>query len=84
MIGGKVRLLNPVSSCGLTHALESGRLGALAIDAALEGEQRLLEADQRTVEWRADEYDIARRGFYAVESRWPEARFWTRRRVSKW
>jgi flavin-dependent dehydrogenase len=78
-IGDASASFDPLSSLGLTHALESGRLAALAIDAALTGEQRPLAAYARFVRRRADEHDIVRRAYYAMERRWPAAPFWARR-----
>lgn len=80
-VGDAAAAFDPLSSHGLTHALSSGRLGGLAVDAALAGERRLLAAYERVVEHSADENDAARRGFYAVERRWPGSRFWARRAI---
>ena len=81
-VGDAVAAFDPLSSLGLTHALESGRLGGLAVDAAIAGERRTLAAYERVMKLRADECDIARRGFYAVERRWPDSRFWARRAIA--
>lgn len=78
-VGDAAAAFDPLSSHGLTHALDSGRLGGLAVDAALNGELRLLAAYERVVAQRADENDITRHGFYAAERRWPGSRFWARR-----
>ena len=78
-VGDAAVAFDPLSSHGLTHALDSGRLGGLAVDAALAGEWRLLAAYERVVAQRADENDVARRGFYAAERRWPGSKFWARR-----
>ena len=78
-IGDASGSFDPLSSLGLTHALETGRLAALAVDAALAGERRLLAAYARFVRRRADEHDIVRRAYYAMERRWAAAPFWARR-----
>jgi len=78
-IGDASASFDPLSSLGLAHALETGRLAALAIDAALTGERRPLAAYARFVRRRADEHDIVRRAYYAMERRWAAAPFWARR-----
>jgi hypothetical protein len=64
---------------GLAHGLESGRLGGLAVDAALAGESRLVAAYERVVTRRVDESEILRQRYYAAESRWSENPFWAQR-----
>ena len=78
-VGDSAASFDPLSSLGIAHALESGRLAGLAVDAALKGERRPLAAYARLEQRRADEYDILRRGFYATEQRWVETTFWARR-----
>jgi flavin-dependent dehydrogenase len=78
-IGDSSASFDPLSSLGLAHALESGRLAALAVDAALAGERRPLEGYARFVQRRAEEHDIVRRAYYAMERRWAAAPFWARR-----
>lgn len=78
-VGDAAVAFDPLSSLGLVHALETGRLGGLAADAALDGEFQPVAAYERVVKLRADECDIARRGFYDIEQRWPESLFWVRR-----
>jgi flavin-dependent dehydrogenase len=78
-VGDAAGSFDPLSSLGLTHAMETGRLAALAVDAAVAGERRLLAAYARFVRRRADEHDIVRRAYYAMERRWPTAPFWARR-----
>ena len=78
-VGDAAAAFDPLSSLGLAHALESGRLGGLAADAALAGEMRPMQAYARVVQRRSDECDILRRGYYAVEQRWVASPFWARR-----
>ena len=77
-VGDAAVAFDPLSSLGLAHALQTGRLGGLAADAALAGEFQPLGAYERVVTLGADECDIARRGFYDIERRWPESLFWVR------
>ncbi len=78
-VGDSAASFDPLSSLGLAHAIETGRLASLAVDAALAGESRLLAAYVRLVQRRADDYDVLRRGFYTMERRWAAEPFWARR-----
>lgn len=78
-VGDAAVAFDPLSSMGIAHGLESGRLGGLAVDAALAGESRLVVAYERIEKQLADESDILRQGYYAAESRWSENLFWARR-----
>lgn len=75
-VGDAAAAFDPLSSMGLAHALETGRLAAFAVDAALAGEHRLLAAYGRAVQRRVDEHDRRRHSYYALEQRWPTAPFW--------
>lgn len=79
-VGDAAVSFDPLSSLGLTHALETGRLAGLAVDAALAGEERPLEAYARHVRRRAENSEILRSAYYGMEARWPESPFWARRR----
>ena len=60
-------------------ALAGGGLAAQAIQARLRGEKLALLDYAR--QWRAfyGEYLAARKTYYALEKRWPDAPFWRRR-----
>lgn len=79
-VGDAAASFDPLSSLGLTNALETGRLAGLAIDAALAGQEQPIEAYGRYVRQRAQVSDILRSAYYGMETRWPRSPFWDRRR----
>ncbi|UGX94276.1 hypothetical protein G6321_00053580 [Bradyrhizobium barranii subsp. barranii] len=79
-VGDAAASFDPLSSFGLTNALESGRLAGLAIDATLAGERGFIEAYGRHVRRRTEDSDILRSAYYGMEARWPRSPFWDRRR----
>lgn len=79
-VGDAAASFDPLSSFGLTNALESGRLAGLAIDATLAGERGFIEAYGRHVRRRTEDSDILRSAYHGMEARWPRSPFWDRRR----
>lgn len=72
-IGDAAAALDPLSSHGITAALDAGvRAGEAIANSAIDGYARSID-----VLWNA--YTAARRELYAAERRWPDAPFWQRR-----
>jgi len=72
-VGDAASAYDPLSSQGIHKALASAEVAAWAIA------NDDFEEYERTV-WAAfDEYLAARATFYAVEKRWPQSLFWSRR-----
>lgn len=73
-IGDAAAAFDPLSSHGLTAALDSGvRAGEAIANGTIDDYTRSID-----ILWNA--YTAARRELYAAESRWPEEPFWQRRR----
>lgn len=70
---------DPLSAHGLTAGLWGGALAGLSTAAHLAGETRALETYGATLEaaWQRDRR--IRTAYYRLESRWPDAPFWSRR-----
>ena len=71
---------DPLSSTGIPHALGSGVQGALVAADALFVEGRMLPAFAEGVAADFQTYLDTRTRHYQREGRWPESRFWARRR----
>jgi flavin-dependent dehydrogenase len=79
-VGDAAASFDPLSQQGVTWALESGLEAARAIEAHLRG---CAGAFDRYARWVGDElasYLRIRAFYYDQERRWPDARFWCRRR----
>lgn len=71
---------DPLSSMGIGYAITSGIQAARIAASSLGGNTehaRLYAADVRK---HYDAYLARRRAYYAIETRWPDAPFWERRR----
>jgi flavin-dependent dehydrogenase len=78
-VGDAAQAYDPLSSQGLTFALESGLRAAFAVSAAIDGDYRHLERYQMMLEIQRARYERLRCQFYGLERRWPESMFWLRR-----
>ena len=78
-VGDASLAFDPLASQGLLHALVTGRAGARAVTAHLDGDATALPA------WASWQRGIARAyranlaACYDMEQRWPDAAFWRRR-----
>jgi flavin-dependent dehydrogenase len=73
--------LDPLSSQGVTCALESGLMAAEAIDGRLRGRPDALALYVRQIEQGFIRYLEARADYYGRERRWSDFPFWRRRHV---
>ena len=80
-VGDAAACLDPLLSQGLTRALEDGIAAADAIAGAQAGDAGAFNAYQDRVFARFTAGVRLRAGFYAAETRWPDAPFWRRRQV---
>jgi flavin-dependent dehydrogenase len=79
-VGDAYATRDPLSSGGIFHALESGHLAGLAIDADLSGDETALRRYASAVEGAFSRYMQHRWTQYYREERWQAAVFWSRRR----
>ncbi|MGR9272888.1 NAD(P)/FAD-dependent oxidoreductase (plasmid) [Rhizobium leguminosarum] len=77
-IGDAALSVDPLASAGLANSIRTSRMAALAADAVLAGEHRLLGAYQRYTRRMAENSEITRRAYYAMEQRWSSS-FWMER-----
>lgn len=80
-VGDAAEAHDPLAGIGLTNAIDSGRRGALALAAALDGDTQAkarYAADTAASFWR---YLRQRAEQYARERRWESSLFWRRRRT---
>lgn len=70
---------DPLSSQGISKALESGLRAAGAIRDRLAGDQEAVPRHTLWVHEQFDNYMLMRRQFYRREMRWPRSTFWRRR-----
>lgn len=80
-VGDAAASLDPLLSQGLTRALEEGIAAADAIAGAQMGDEGAFNAYQDRIFARFTAGVRLRAGFYAGETRWPDAPFWRRRQV---
>jgi 2-polyprenyl-6-methoxyphenol hydroxylase-like FAD-dependent oxidoreductase len=78
-VGDAACSFDPLSSHGVTWALESGLAAARALDASFRGDRRALDDYADRVEAAFHNYLQARADFYGRERRWPDSPFWRRR-----
>jgi flavin-dependent dehydrogenase len=77
--GDAAMTFDPLSSQGIVKALRSGKLASfVAADFLLRGVDSY-EKYRRSAEAEYSAYRSAKRDYYAMEQRWPEATFWKRR-----
>jgi flavin-dependent dehydrogenase len=82
LVGDAAMTWDPLSSQGLTKALESGLLAGRAIAARLRGKRGALRAYADWTTARFQDYLRARTRYYREERRWPASPFWRRRQAS--
>jgi flavin-dependent dehydrogenase len=78
-VGDAVASFDPLSSQGVTWALESGMAAARAIDATLRGDRHAIDDYLRWVKTEFAGYMVLRSEYYRGERRWPDSSFWARR-----
>lgn len=74
--------LDPLSSQGLLNALFTGLAAAEAADRYLDGATDSVSGYCRMIERIFRVYRAKLRSWYAAEARWPNASFWSRRRLA--
>lgn len=79
-VGDAALAFDPLSSQGLLNALYLGLSAAEAADRWLRGDEAALNGYAAEVSTIRDHYLTARAAWYALETRWPNAPFWIRRR----
>jgi len=80
-VGDAALSFDPVSSQGVTWALESGLAAARAVDAHHRGDRRALDQYSRWIEAEFTDYLRTRAEYYSRERRWPHSPFWRRRQA---
>ncbi|WP_299817321.1 NAD(P)/FAD-dependent oxidoreductase [uncultured Roseibium sp.] len=78
-VGDAASSYDPISSQGIYKALFDGLSAAKIIVQYLAGEANSLDAYQIDILSRFNHYLENRNFFYAMEKRWPNSLFWTRR-----
>jgi len=78
--GDAAMSFDPLSSQGILKALRSGKMASFVAADFLMREIDSQERYQRLSVAEYSAYEKAKREFYAMETRWPEALFWERRR----
>jgi flavin-dependent dehydrogenase len=79
-VGDAALACDPLSSQGLFNALYSGLMAASALRRALAGDAGALADCEQTMARVVDAYRAHLAAWYALESRWPDRPFWSRRR----
>jgi flavin-dependent dehydrogenase len=79
-VGDAALTCDPLSSQGLYNALYSGFLAAGALREALDGRAGALGEYAQAMARVGQAYRSHLAAWYALETRWPEAPFWARRR----
>jgi flavin-dependent dehydrogenase len=78
-VGDAAAAFDPLSSQGVTWALESGLMAAEAINGLLRGHRPAFLEYAREVESEFVHYLAMRSNYYDRERRWPNSPFWRRR-----
>lgn len=78
-VGDAGSIVDPLSSAGVRKALRSGSEAATAIAAHLDGQPLALRHYEQRYSNEFQSYLRTRRRQYAIESRWPQETFWSRR-----
>ena len=81
-VGDAAMTVDPLSSQGITWALESGLAGAKAVDAHLRGGRTALDSYARRMKSVFLDYLDTRAEYYRREWRWPDRPFWRRRHTA--
>jgi flavin-dependent dehydrogenase len=79
-VGDAALACDPLSSQGLFNALYSALMATNTLRRALAGDTAALTDYQRIIARVVDAYRDHLAAWYSLESRWPTAPFWTRRR----
>jgi flavin-dependent dehydrogenase len=77
--GDAAMAVDPLSSSGITRALETGEAAALAIQGHLEGDRNSLPTYEQGLRQQLKEYWMKRSQYYTIETRWRNSPFWLRR-----
>lgn len=80
--GDAAAAFDPLSSLGIGHALASGIQAARIVDQRLKGLEELASAFPADITRNVSAFLAQRQNLYALERRWPEAPFWSRRHAS--
>jgi flavin-dependent dehydrogenase len=80
-VGDAALSFDPLSSQGMLNALYTGLRAGQALDAALAGDEKPLDAYARRLDEVYRAYRRHHAVHYADERRWTERPFWSRRRV---
>lgn len=78
--GDAALAVDPLSSSGIVRALRSGEAAAYAIAHWLIGRVEAAADYEHWLDEEFNEYQREQRAYYNLETRWPEAPFWERRR----
>jgi flavin-dependent dehydrogenase len=78
-VGDAAAAFDPLSSQGVSWALESGVEAARAINACLHGDRHAIDEYARWVAAEFATYIRIRSEYYLRERRWPRSSFWARR-----
>jgi flavin-dependent dehydrogenase len=82
-IGDAAASFDPLSSQGISSALETGITAAAACVRRLGGDADAFTAAGARHEAAWSEYEAGRTSYYGLERRWPEAPFWARRQAAR-
>ncbi len=78
-VGDAASAFDPLSSRGISWALESGLAAARMIAGHLRGDSRSIGEYVQHVEDQFADYMVGHSHYYGRERRWPESPFWRRR-----
>ncbi|ATB45430.1 tryptophan 7-halogenase [Corallococcus macrosporus] len=78
-VGDAACTYDPLSSQGITKALDSALLAADALERYLRGDLEALQTYEATLNERFQEHQRTRGAYYRQEQRWPQAPFWRNR-----
>ena len=82
-VGDAAIAFDPLSSQGIAKGLAHGRQAAEAVLACFDGDEMALQRLGEQFGAEFADYEETRRGYYAIERRWPDALFWRRRQVPR-
>ena len=80
-IGDAATAFDPLSSRGIMKGLTHGERAASAISSYLSGDDSALRQLSRETGDEYLEYLKTRKGYYHIETRWPDSFFWKRRHL---
>jgi flavin-dependent dehydrogenase len=78
-VGDAACTYDPLSSQGITKALDSALLAADALERCLRGDADALQTYESTLNARFQDHQHTRAAYYRQEQRWPQAPFWKNR-----